>query len=264
MSFLRKNLILLTAFLLIFSPAFAKDRIKILGDINTGFSTHTQDFPEEINILAVKTYTIPHLITIPEDSMITLEFLGSQKERRWHKSGFIVTKLKSYTPEGIKEPIDVSRKDIYLILRKYEPIDKKEAVILGTEIVVMSGASYFAPGVDVGYFFLKGVIAGNKHKNRFVSGVHNAYENSICWFWLKGKPIDVGADAQIMIKNISQEKAVKMVINSDIYRLKQEDKYSKRIAKRDRKTQKRWYKYAKKDVPCSVVERAINAELEAL
>ena len=250
------------AFLLIFPPVFAKDRIKILGDINTEFTTHLQDFPDEINILAVKTCTIPDLVTIPEDSLMTLEFLGYRKERRWHRSGYIVTKLKSYTPEGIKEPIDVSRKDIYLILRKYEPIDKKEAAIIGTELVVMSGASFFAPGADVGYFFLKGVIMGNKHKNRIISGVHNAYDNSIFWFWLKGKPIDVGADGQIMIKNISQEKASKMVINSQIWELKQNEKYSKRIAKRDKKAEKRRYKYAKKEVPCAVVERAIAAELE--
>ena len=70
------------AFLLVFPPVFAKDRIKILGDINTEFTTHLQDFPDEINILAVKTCTIPDLVTIPEDSLMTLEFLGYRKERR--------------------------------------------------------------------------------------------------------------------------------------------------------------------------------------
>ena len=171
-------------------------------------------------------------------------------------------KIKSYSPEGIEEPIDVSDKELYVLIRKYEPINAKEAWILGTEIVVMSGASFFAPGVDVGYFFLKGLIVGNYHKNRFVSGVHSAYENSICWFWLKGKPIELTPDSLATAKGISEKKAKKLIAKVEKRNQKREIKYNKRIAKLDRKIEKRQYKNMKKELNCSIVEQAIDAELD--
>ena len=259
--FLKKSLILSIVFVLTFSPVLAKDNIKMLADVDFDFTMHTQDHPEEISFIAAKSRTIPDVVTIPEDSTVVVSVINAEVERRWHKGGIIIGKMKSYCPEGIETPVDVSDKEIYLVLRRYEPINKKEAWIIGTEIFVMSGASFFAPGVDVGYFFLKGAIMGNKHKNRFLSGVSNAYDNSICWFWLKGKPIELRKDDLAKAKGISEEKAKKLITKVEKRNAKRLERYSKRIAKLERKIEKRQYKNAKKEVRCSVVEQAIEDEL---
>ena len=261
LEFLKKSLILSIVFVMTFSSVSAKGKIKMLGDVDTDFTMHIQDYPEEISFVVAKTRTIPDVITIPEDSRVVVNIIDAEVERRWHKSGIIIGKMKSYCPEGVETPIDVWDKDIYLVIRRYEPIDKKEAWIIGTEIVVMSGASFFAPGVDVGYFFLKGLIMGNKHKNRFVSGVHNAYDNSIFFFFFKGKPIELQKDDLAAVKSVSKEKAEKLIIGVAKRNAKRVEKYGSRIAKLERKYEKRQYKNAKKGVHCAVVERAIEDEL---
>ena len=258
---LKKSFILSIVFVLTFSPVLAKDKIKMLGDVDTNFTMHIQNLPEEISFVAAKSQTIPDVITIPEDSRVVVSIINAEVERRWHKSGIIIGKMKSYCPEGVETPIDVSDKEIYLIIRRYEPIDKKEAWIIGTEIVIMQGASFFAPGADIGYFFLKGAILKNKHKNRFLSGVSNAYDNSICWFWLKGKPIELDIDGLASVKGISKEKAEKLIPKIEKRNAKRAARYEKRIAKLERKIEKRQYKNAKKEIYCAVVEQAIENEL---
>ena len=259
--FLKRNIIFTIIFALTFTPVFAKDSIKMLADMDSGFTMHIQDFPEEISFVVAKSQTIPDIITIPEDSKVVVSIIDAEVERRWHKSGIIIGKMKSYCPEGVEIPIDLSDKDIYVLIRRFEPIDKKEAWIIGTEIVVMSGASFFAPGVDVGYFFLKGAIMGNKHKNRFLSGVSNAYDNSICWFWLKGKSIELQPNDLASVKSISKEKATELISKVEKRNAKRAEKYNKRIVKLERKIEKRQYKNAKKEVYCAVVENAIEDEL---
>jgi len=261
--FLKKGLIFTIIFALGFSPAIAEEKIKILADVDTGFTMHIQDLPEEISFVAAKSQTIPNLITIPEDSRVVVSIINAEVERRWHKSGIIIGKIKNYTPDGVETPIDVSDKEIYVVIRRYEPINKKEAWIIGTEIVVMSGASFFAPGVDVGYFFLKGAALKNKHENRFLSGVSNAYDNSICWFWLKGKPIELKPDDLASVKSISKEKAEKLISKVEKRNAKRVEKYGRKIAKLERKIEKREYKNSQKEVYCAVVENAIEDELFA-
>lgn len=245
----------------ILSPVLAKDNIKMLADVNSDFNLHFQEIPKEISFVVAKAKSVPDVITIPEDSIVTVDVLEAEIERRWHKSGVIIGKIRCYYPEGIEEPIDVSDKDLYVLIRKHEPLNKKEAWILGTELFVMSGASFFAPGVDVGYFFMKGMITKGYHPNRFISGVHSAYENSICWFWLKGKPIDLNSESLATAKGISKKKAEKMVVKVEKRNQKRLIKYSKKIAKLDNKIAKRQYKNAKKEVNCYVVERAIDEEI---
>lgn len=259
--YLKKLFTTLIILIFVLTPAFAEDNIKMLVDVDTDFNLHSQTLPEEISFVVAKTEMIPDIIIIPEDSKVTVEIINAEVERRWHKSGFIIGKMKNYQPDGIEEPIDITDKNLYVLIRKYEPINKKEAWILGTEIVVMSGASFFAPGVDVGYFFLKGLITGKEHPNRFVSGVHSAYENSICWFWLKGKPIELPVDSLATAKGISAEKVKKLVPKVEKRNLKREVRYNKRIAKLDKKIMKRQYKNEKKDIEYTIVENAINAEL---
>ena len=259
---LKKFFAILIVFILAFNPVMAKNNIKMLADMNTKFDLHSQDLPEEITFVVAETKTIPDIITIPEDSLVTVEVINAEVERRWHKSGLVIGRIKSYQPDGVENPIDVTDRGIYLILRKYVPVNVKEAWIIGTEIVVMTGASFFAPGVDVGYFFLKGLVLGTYHPNRFISGVHCLYENSICWFWLKGKPMELSENDLATAKGISEEKAKKLITKIEKRNVKREIKSYKKILKRSDKMAKRQYKYEKKEVYCSVVEQVINAELE--
>ncbi len=259
---MRKALTKLFAFILILSlcpeQVLAKRNVKMIADVDSNFTIKNQDLPEEISFRISKSKTIPNVISIPEGSLITLKIIRAQKELRWHKSGLILCKMESYTPEITDIPIDVSDKDIYLLVRKYEEVDKKEAAILATEIILTQGAAIFAPGVDIGYFFIKGAIQRKKHPNWFKAGVHNAYENSICWFWLKGKQIELDDDDQVQIKDIKAEKVDKLITKIDKRNARFERQAAKRIAKHDNKTLKRQIKNEEKLVDCSVVEDAIE------
>ena len=258
--FFIKSFIFFIAFLLPIVPCFAKDNIKMRADVSEEFTIKNKDLPDEISFRITQAKTIPNVISIPENSLIKLEVLKAQRELRWHKGGLILCKLISYTPEEISTiPIDVSDKDIYLVIRKYEPIDKKEAWILGTEIVVMQGASFFAPGVDIGYFFLKGDIQREKHPNWFKAGVRNAYDNSIFWFPQKGKTIELDSNSQVQIRDISQKKAEKLSKKIDKRTERFERQAGHRIAKRDAKALKREMKNERKLVNCSVVEEVIES-----
>ena len=190
-------------------------------------------------------------VDIPPNAVIRAQTLQSQKEKRWHRSGYLICKLLDFTLEGIT--VDISKYEVYLVAKKYEPIDKKEAAILATELIVLTGASYFAPGVDVGYFFTKGAILRKKDKNWFKAGVKNAYDNSIFWFWLKGKPIDLALNDEIKLKYMERKKArnksariryrknktafrkEKKIVKSEVKEIKKEIKEEKKLAKEHEK-----------------------------
>lgn len=205
----RKLILFCLVFLITISPAFSKsNKIKMLSHINQDF--RVADFPDEVRFKTIKKIKIFDDIVIPQRSIITVQTVQAQKERRWHKSGYIICKVKNFITEYENNVVDISDKNLYLVARKYEPIDKKEASILATEIVLTQAASFFAPGVDILYFFTKGAIQREKHPNWFKAGVYNAYENSICWFWLKGKPIDLEENDKVTLKEIGEEKALKL------------------------------------------------------
>ena len=257
--FLIKVFIVFLALIVPFSSCFAKTNMKMRADVNEEFSIKYQDLPDEITFTTTQAKTIPNVISIPENSLIKLKILKAQRELRWHKGGLILCKLVSYTPLDVSDiPIDVSDKDIYLTVRKHEDIDKKEAWILGTEIVVTQGAALFAPGVDIGYFFIKGAIQRKKHPHWFKAGVRNAYDNSIFWFPQKGKPIEIGSDDQVQIKDISQKKAEKLSKKIDERNARFERQAAHRIEKKNAKALKRELKNEKKMADCSVVEEAIE------
>ena len=240
---------ILTIFCLLFfvavTPAFSKNNIKMLSHISENFNP--VDFPNEINFKTIKKITVLEDITIPQRSIVTAEIIQTQKERRWHKSGYILCKVKYFVTEYDEKLIDISDRNLYLIIRKYEPVDKKEVAIIATEIILTQGASFFAPGVDILYFFTKGAIQRKKHYNWFKAGVHNAYENSICWFWLKGKPIELMQNEKIQIKDIKEEKVYKLkeqiekrkekqAIKDENNRIKKEFKQEKTNIKKYAKT----------------------------
>ena len=264
----KKILVLFFIFSLVFTPAFAKDNLKMYGNINHEFST--KNIPDEVIVSVTEDNTLPDGTVIPKDSKITCEIMQVQRERRWHKSGYILCKLKSYTTaaevaavveeaaeEAVEEkaaeetPIDLSDKNIYLAIRKYEAINGKNAAILTTEIIITQAASivgscfiFFAP-VDIAYFFTKGAILREKHHNWFKAGVHDAYDNSIFWFWLKGKPIELDNAQSVKIQNVKEKKAQKL--NSQIAKrnAKLALKEEKRQAKSELKNEKLQAKYAK-------------------
>ncbi len=251
MKIIKKIIIIFLLILLITSPVLAKDSIKLITNIDNEFNL--SEIPNEVYFKTQKKTTILTDITIPQRSIITAEVLQAQKERRWHKSGYIVCKLKSYTLEYTNEVIDLSDKNIYIIARKYETINKKEASILATEIVLTQAASFFAPGVDILYFFTKGAIQRQKHPNWFKAGVSNAYDNSICWFWLKGKPINLGKNDKVQLKGINEEKAYKLKTQIDHRKAKEVLKEEKIQAKINKKQQKREEKH-KEDITIDCYE----------
>lgn len=206
--FLRQFIVIFLLFTIAILPVNAKDNIKLITHIDDRF--YLSNIPSEVYFRTIKKITLLNEITIPQRSIVTAEVLQAQKERRWHKSGYILCKIKSYTLEYTNETFDISDKNIYLVARKYEPVNKKEASILATEILLTQAASFFAPGVDILYFFTKGAILREKDPNWFKAGVSNAYDNSICWFWLKGKPINLNKDEKVQLKSIKEDKALKL------------------------------------------------------
>ena len=228
---IKKLTILLIAFMLTFSGAIAKEKIKFIALIDQDFSTTYMT--EDVQIKTIRKLTLADGLIIPQRSAITAETIQSQRERRWHKSGYILCKLKNYQIETEETPIDISDKNIYMVIRKYEPVNKKEAAILGTEILLTQAASFFAPGVDILYFFTKGAILREKDSHWFKAGVSNAYENSICWFWLKGKPIDIDKGQLISMKDIKEEKVYKLKEQIEKRRAKQTIKDEKRAIKKE-------------------------------
>ena len=240
--FLKNLIVLFFALAITVLPGSAKEKIKMISNISDGFVL--SEMPDEIHFRTIKKVVIRDVI-IPQRSVVTAETIQAQKERRWHKSGYILCKVKSFLTE-YGENTDISDKNIYLIARKYEPVNKKAASILATEILLTQAASFFAPGVDILYFFTKGAIIREKHYNWFKAGVSNAYENSICWFWLKGKPIDLDKDAKIQLKGIKEEKVFKLKGQIEKRKAKQaikdEDARFMGKAKRDKKEIKRYIK----------------------
>ena len=236
----KKLVILLLAFMIISMPAVAKDKkIKIISHINQDFDV--ENFPDEVRFKTIKKITIHDDVIIPQRSIVAAETVQTQKERRWHKSGYILCKVKYFITEYEGEVVDISDKNLYLIARKYEPIDKKEASIIATEIILTQGAAFFAPGVDILYFFTKGAIQRKKDPNWFKAGVHNAYENSICWFWLKGKPINLEQNDKVQLKEIKEEK---------VYKLKDqiEHRKEKQAIKNENKRINKEFKQLKADI----------------
>ena len=255
----KKILSVILIMMLTTSLAPAKNnKINLIADVNSDLTIKTTELPDEITFKTKEIRKITEELSIPEGASVTLEVLKAQRELRWHKSGLILCKLKSYQPELAEKPIDVSDKELYLVARKYEPIDKKEATLIGIELVLAQGASFFAPGVDIAYFFTKGAIQRKKDPQWFKAGVYNAYENSICWFWLKGKPFELSEGEMVQIKTIKPEKVEKLSAKIDKRTARFERQAGKRIARLDEKRLKKDLKDEKKMVNCSVVENAIE------
>lgn len=212
MKLFRKILIFtLVLFLFISIPTFAKTEKKIA---TVG---HQTEMEGELKGISFKVQSDLILSNgkriIPKNSTVYAYILDTQDERRWHKGGFVVCKLKAYTTPYMDEEktVDIEKDDLYMVARKYQAIDKKQAAITAAEVTTTTAASFVIPGIDIAYYFTKGMIKKQEGKTRFKSGVSTAYENSIFWFWLKGKPIDLEEDTNISFKEISEKEAQKLV-----------------------------------------------------
>ena len=178
---------------------------------------------------------------IPKGSIIEAQVVQSERPKSWHRSGFLICKVLSYT---IGDKIrNVEDKNVYFIIRKYEPINKKEVAITVVEVVVATGAGVIIPGVDIAYYFTKGAILRKTNPNWFKAGVMNAYDNSICWFWLKGKPIDLSKNDEIKLKYIepleARDLSAKIKYKKDKISFKKERKIIKTEVKEINKECKR-------------------------
>ena len=243
---MKKFIIIFLISIMTVLPVSAKSPVRAQARMTSDYSIG-ENAPIEIKFMPGRKVNFGRGVNVQSKSVITAEVYQAQKERRWHKSGFVICKLMSYTEPDSDEEIDISNRDIYMVARKYERIDPKEAAIIGTEITTTSIASIFIPGVDIAYFFTKGAIQREKHPNWFRAGVSNAYDNSICWFWLKGKPIDVQSGDEIQLVSIKKTKARKIKAKADKKLAKQEKKLEKKAAKKEQKIAKKEAKIVKKE-----------------
>ena len=244
---IKKIISIFLLFVFILLPVGAKNLVNSKAQVHSEFNILDENI-KTIKFCPDENIKISRDVDIPPHAEIRAQIIQSQKEKRWHKSGFLICKLLDFTLEGVT--VDISKYDAYLVARQYEPVDKKEAAIIATEIIIMSGASFFAPGVDIGYFFLKGAIQRKKNPNWFKAGVSNAYDNSICWFWLKGKPIDLEQNDEIKLKHIqaldARDLSAKITYKKDKIAFKKEKKIVKaevRDIKREYKKEIKEYNY---------------------
>lgn len=211
---MKKILVLFFCFVYISVPAFAAKGVKFLVESCCDFN------PEHIAATQLTFKTDSEVefdenLTIPEDSLLTARFISSTREKRFHKNGFFTCKLIKYTNKDGEE-IYVKDRNLKMIGKRYEKIDGVEAAETGAEFTATTVAGFLLPGVDIAYYFVKGAIQNTKADTRFKSGVHNAYDNSIMWVFLKGKPITFSKGDSLSIlmckddKNVSEEELEKL------------------------------------------------------
>ncbi len=154
---------------------------------------------------------LKNIAYLPKNSKVKAEVVLIQKEKRWHKSAFALLKLINFIPENSEEIVDLSNDDIYLVARKYVPVDLPDAAGTGIELGATTAASFFLPGVDILYYFTKGAIKREDNPNWFKAGVSEAYDNSIFWFIEKGRSIKLEENCEVQIKSISDKKIKKLI-----------------------------------------------------
>lgn len=230
---MKRILLLLLVLLVTACPCFAKHHAKVVGDMATSFSV--KDVPEEINFHIKKEVILDDGTVLPENALVFADVLNAQRQLRWHKSGVILCRITGFLSFSDGKEVDLSDKEIFVAVRRYEKVYAKEATILGTEIVLSQGASFFAPGVDILYFFTKGALTRKTHPHWLMAGVSNAYENSLCWFWLKGKPIDLVPDDKVEVKELTPKKYQKLSEKIDKRKIKDAKKQQKKELKQQKK-----------------------------
>jgi len=241
--FVKNLIVFILAMSLISSSVFAGETAIDEKEIkNSTYKTKaimSDDFslmnaPSEVRFAADDDITLPDGTIIPAQSIIHAAICEYQKEKRFHRSGFFICELKSYTEPVSGNIVDISNKEMYFIARKYEKTDAKDAAFTSAEFTVSTAAGFILPGVDIGYYFVKGAIQRKKDPNWFRAGVSNAYDNSILWLVLKGRPIELYTGDEISLKSIDKEKAEKLKIKIDKKHKKEAAKLQKKETKKAR------------------------------
>ena len=141
---MKKFIIIFLISIMTVLPVSAKSPVRAQARMTSDYSIG-ENAPIEIKFMPGRKVNFGRGVNVQSKSVITAEVYQAQKERRWHKSGFVICKLMSYTEPDSDEEIDISNRDIYMVARKYERIDPKEAAIIGTEITTTSIASINIP-----------------------------------------------------------------------------------------------------------------------
>ena len=216
-------------------PADAEKKIKFVANINN--EVHADIFPEEIQFIPVNSKNNKKL-KIQGEEIINAQVLEVQAERRFHRHGFIVLNVDSVNLLTDSK-LDLTDEHIFFKANKYEKIYPKIIVLRSIEFIATTAASFIIPGVDIVYYFIRGVIKGKPNTNRLKAGVSFAYDNSICWIWLKGRTIDLAENDSIILKEINEEKAYKLKGQIENRKLRKQEKQQKKQEKEDKKRLKK-------------------------
>jgi len=185
-------------------PVSAKCKVKLQASVMQDFSVERLD--KDISFKLNTPFKINKDLTIPQGSIIVAHVYYVKPEKRLHKSGYFLCLVTNYKQEDSKKFVDISQDNICFRCKRFDKLDKKDATITGVEITATTAASFFVPGVDLVYYFLKGAIQNTKAENRFKSGVHNAYDNSILWVFEKGAPIDLKSGDNVVMMSYKNKK----------------------------------------------------------
>lgn len=182
---MKKIVTIFLCLILFITPAYAVEGLKTIVTTCERFNP-SEHINEYMNFKTTSNIEFNTDFYIPVNSVITIKYEKSVKEKRFHKSGYFTGQLVSYTKDD--ETVKITA-NIEVIGRRYEKISGKDAAKTGTELTLSTAAGFIIPGIDIAYYFVKGAIQNTKADTRFKSGVHNAYDNSILWVFEKGKPI---------------------------------------------------------------------------
>ena len=195
---MKKILVYIFIFCIFVQPVLANDKTKTIGQMQNELTTET--IGKSISLSLITPWCIDETTNIPQDSTINIYIENSSKEKRFHRSGFFLGKIISYTEPNSNSTTNLEKNNILVVGRKYEAVKGSEVAKTGTEITATTIAGFIIPGSDIVYYFTKGAIK-NEAGTRFKSGVHCAYDNSIFWFILKGKPINLQKGDFVILKS---------------------------------------------------------------
>src|SRR5574344_563197 len=198
---MKKLLSIILIFIITTMPVSAKSKAKESTKIKASMlqtltiDTNTNDISFKIN-----EPLILNEVEIPSGSTVNIHIDKIQKEKHFHKNGYFIFHISSYTIENTDTTIDLSDKKLYFVARKYYKIKKGEATFTSAEFGATTAASWFVPGVDLVYYFIKGAIQNQKGYNRIESGVGCAYENFLpIWLFQKGRHLELNNGDNIVI-----------------------------------------------------------------
>jgi len=209
---MKRFLFVLIIFLLFSNNALAFKKVNIIAHV-----IDMELYNDRNSVVYFKSESdaeLKNVAYLPKKAILKAEVCLIQKEKRWHKSAYAILKVLSFKPESSDEIVDVSNDNIYLTVRKYDPVDAPYVAKTGIELGAATAASFFLPGVDVAYYFTKGALLRNKNENWFKSGVSEVYDNSIFWFIEKGKSMELEDNLEVRLKSISDKKIKKALANA--------------------------------------------------